>query len=194
MARETPGGRANRVYLALVHYPVYNREGEIVATSVTPLDLHDFGRTGLTYGVAGYYITNPYASQQQLVGEVIRHWRDGLGGEHSPQRQRAVARAFVVPTAAAAFDDVAAREGAEPFVAATSARFPGDALPAERLMEAAGGKPILVLFGTGYGLTDDLLYAADAVLEPILGREDFNHLPVRAAVAIYLDRIFRARR
>ncbi len=178
------------MYIALVHWPVYNREGETVATSVTPLDLHDIGRMALTYGVAGYYVTNPYESQRRLVEEIIFHWREGIGGEHSPQRQRALSAAKVVATAEAAFDDVAALEGVEPFVAATTARRMPGAVPTREMADAAGGRPVLLLFGTGYGLTEDLLLAADAALEPIAGRSDFNHLPVRAAVAIYLDRIF----
>jgi hypothetical protein len=177
------------LYVALVHWPVYNREGETVATSVTPLDLHDLGRIALTYGVAGYYVTNPYESQRRLVEEIIYHWREGVGGEHSPQRKRALAAAKMVPTVEAAFDDVAAADGREPFVVATSARRTQDALPVDDLWTAAGGRPVLLLFGTGYGLTEDILFAADAVLEPISGSGDFNHLPVRAAVAIYVDRI-----
>jgi hypothetical protein len=179
----------DNLYIALVHWPVYNREGETVATSVTPLDLHDIGRIALTYGVAGYYVTNPYESQRRLVEEIIFHWREGIGAEHSPQRQRALSAAKVVATAEAAFDDVAALEGVEPFVAATTARRMPGAVPTRKLRDAAGGRPVLLLFGTGYGLTEDLLLAADAALEPITGRGDFNHLPVRAAVAIYLDRI-----
>lgn len=180
----------DNLYIALVHWPVYNREGETVATSVTPLDLHDIGRLALTYGVAGYYVTNPYDSQRRLVEEIIYHWREGIGGEHSPQRRRALSAAKVVATAEVAFDDVAALEGVEPFVAATTARRMPGAVPTRKLRDAAGGRPVLLLFGTGYGLTEDLLLAADAALEPITGRGDFNHLPVRAAVAIYLDRIF----
>jgi len=180
----------DNLYIALVHWPVYNREGETVATSVTPLDVHDVGRMALTYGVAGYYVANPYESQRRLVEEIIYHWRDGVGGEHSPQRQRALTAAKVVATAEAAFDDVAALEGAEPFVVATTARRVPGAIPSRELRDAAKGRPVLLLFGTGYGLTEDLLWAADAALEPITGRGTYNHLPVRAAVAIYLDRIF----
>jgi hypothetical protein len=176
-------------YVALVHWPVYNREGDTVATSVTPLDLHDLGRIGLTYGVTGYYVAVPYESQRRLVEEIIYHWREGIGGEHSPQRQRALSAAKVVATVEEAFDDVAAREKAEPFVAATTARRVAGAIPPERLGDEAAGRPVLLLFGTGYGLTEDIIFASDATLEPIAGRGDFNHLPVRAAVAIYLDRI-----
>jgi tRNA (guanine37-N1)-methyltransferase len=178
-----------KLYVALVHWPVYNRDGETIATSVTPLDLHDLGRIALTYGVEGYYVTNPYDSQQRLVDEIIYHWREGVGAEHSPQRQRALAAAKVVPTVEAAFDDVAAAEGGEPFVVATTARPTRDALPVEEVWTAADGRPVLLLFGTGYGLTEDILLAADAVLEPLAGSGDFNHLPVRAAIAIYVDRI-----
>jgi tRNA (guanine37-N1)-methyltransferase len=95
----------------------------------------------------------------------------------------------VVGTVQEAFDDVAGREGTEPFVVATTARQLAGAIPAERLGDEAGKRPVLLLFGTGYGLTEDILLAADATLQPITGRGDFNHLPVRAAIAIYLDRI-----
>lgn len=183
--------RAAKLYVALVHWPVYNREGEVVATSVTPLDVHDLGRLALTYGVAGYYITNPYPSQQQLVNEILRHWREGIGAEYSPQRREALRHAQVVAAAADAYDDVARREGQEPFVVATTARtISAPTIPADGLWKTTGTKPALLLFGTGFGLTDDLLYAADAVLEPIAAAAPFNHLPVRAAMAIYLDRIY----
>ena len=188
MAKTTEADVAN-FYIALVHWPVYNREGETVATSVTPLDLHDMGRVALTYEAAGYYVTVPYESQRRLVEEIIYHWREGVGGEHSPQRQRALAAANVVGTVEEAFDAVAGREGTEPFVVGTTARRLAGAIPAERLGDEAGSRPVLLLFGTGYGLTEDVLLAADSTLEPITGRGDFNHLPVRAAIAIYLDRI-----
>ncbi|MGD8718086.1 MAG: RNA methyltransferase [Candidatus Zixiibacteriota bacterium] len=191
--RDKAAGRASNLYVALVHWPVYNREGETVATSVTPLDLHDLGRLALTYGVAGYYVTNPYESQRRLVEEILYHWREGLGGEHSPQRQRALANAQVLPSAAEAFDDVARATGKEPFVVATTARPLDGAVAPGELEAAAAGRPILLLFGTGYGLTEDLLRAADAALEPITGHGDFNHLPVRAAIAVYLDRILGGR-
>jgi len=185
---------AARFYLALVHYPVYNREGDIVATSITPLDIHDLGRLALTFGVKGYFLTNPYEAQRRLVAEVIYHWQAGFGGEHNPHRKRALGGANVVASVEAAFDDVSRGEGEEPLVVATSARPVAGAVAAEDLLLRAAGKPVLVLFGTGHGLTDDLLSAADFALDPIGGAGDFNHLPVRSAVSIYLDRIFNPRR
>jgi len=179
--------------LALVHYPTYNRYGEIVATCITPLDLHDMGRIGLTYGVKRLYLTNPFESQKALIGEVIHHWAEGVGGEYRPHRKLAVGIAELVDSLSDAYEDVARREGAEPFVVGTTARWERESVPAEKLFDAADGRSVLLLFGTGYGLTEDILMAADAVLEPIRGPGDFYHLPVRSAVAIYVDRVFNRR-
>jgi hypothetical protein len=38
-------------------------------------------------------------------------------------------------------------------------------------------------------MADELIDACDVVLPPIMGKSDFNHLSVRAAVAITLDRV-----
>jgi len=50
-------------------------------------------------------------------------------------------------------------------------------------------KPYLILFGTGWGMTEELIGKADAVLPPILGENEYNHLSVRSATAIILDRL-----
>ena len=41
----------DRVYVALLHYPMYNKRMEIVATSITNLDLHDIARACRTFQV-----------------------------------------------------------------------------------------------------------------------------------------------
>lgn len=51
-------------------------------------------------------------------------------------------------------------------------------------------KPYLFLFGTGWGLIQEVMDMSDFILEPIRGTTKYNHLSVRAAVAIILDRIF----
>ena len=52
------------------------------------------------------------------------------------------------------------------------------------------GRPVLLVFGTGWGLADEVIAGADALLEPVRAREatGYNHLSVRAACAILLDR------
>ncbi len=56
-----------------------------------------------------------------------------------------------------------------------------------------GGPPLLFLFGTGWGLTEEVLEQADDILEPIRGAGAYNHLSVRSAAAILLDRLRGAR-
>jgi hypothetical protein len=50
---------------------------------------------------------------------------------------------------------------------------------------------ILLLFGTASGLHSSCLELCDKVLCPIEGGTGYNHLSVRSAVAIVLDRISR---
>jgi len=45
------------------------------------------------------------------------------------------------------------------------------------------------MFGTGFGLASEVLDKADYILDPITGVNGYNHLPVRSAVAIILDRL-----
>jgi len=52
--------------------------------------------------------------------------------------------------------------------------------------------PFLILLGTGWGLTDEILARSDYILEPIEGDSDYNHLSVRSAAAIILDRLLGA--
>ncbi len=50
-------------------------------------------------------------------------------------------------------------------------------------------KAILLLFGTAWGLADEVMDMADYLLDPVEGYTDYNHLSVRSAVAIILDRL-----
>jgi hypothetical protein len=53
---------------------------------------------------------------------------------------------------------------------------------------------VLVVFGTGWGLAPSVLAGGDALLEPIRATQgDYNHLSVRSACAIALDRLLGAR-
>ena len=54
-------------------------------------------------------------------------------------------------------------------------------------------EPSLLVFGTGWGLEKNLIQNADHVLLPIEGINGFNHLPVRGAIAIILDRLLGLR-
>jgi hypothetical protein len=53
--------------------------------------------------------------------------------------------------------------------------------------------PWLIMLGTGWGLGPDLLSAAHRRLQPIHGADSYNHLSVRAAAAVILDRLLGTR-
>jgi hypothetical protein len=52
------------------------------------------------------------------------------------------------------------------------------------------GSLYLLILGTGWGLSKNFMAEADYVLDPVLGNTDYNHLSVRSAAAVILDRIF----
>ena len=55
-----------RLYVGLVHFPVYNKHRETIASAITPLDIHDFARLGKTYDVSGLFVITPLEDQQAL--------------------------------------------------------------------------------------------------------------------------------
>jgi tRNA (guanine37-N1)-methyltransferase len=184
------------VHVALVHHPVHDRAGRVVTTAVTNLDIHDIARAGRTYGVRRYFVVTPIAAQRELVERIISHWKSGASAERIPERGQALAIAQVVTSLAAARTAVAEAEGQTPFVVATAARALGRPTlafeEARRRIGQGEGAPWLILFGTGWGLADQVLDASDALLPPLSGPSGYNHLSVRSAAAIVLDRLLHA--
>lgn len=182
----------SKVWLALVHYPVYNKKHEIVNTSVTNLDIHDIARAAVTFGLAGYFLVQPAKGQKQLVGELLRHWQYGFGARYNPDRRQALGAIHLCDHISEAVTAIEAETGRIPRIIATSAKpcshMTGYAELRREIAEA--DEPYLLLFGTGWGLTDEVVAEADHVLRPIYGTGPYNHLSVRSAVSIILDRLF----
>ena len=188
---------AARASIALVHHPVHDRTGKVVTSAVTNLDVHDLARSAATYGLARCFIVTPVGSQRDKAAHIAKLWQEQEGGDHRADALRLVE---AVDDVAAAIAAVTAAHGQAPLVAATSAapgRWPHAASvsPAELLAELQDTptRPLLVLFGTGWGLADKLLPVVERVITPINGRPAWNHLSVRSAVAIILDRLFGLR-
>jgi hypothetical protein len=181
------------LYSALVHHPVRDRGGQCVTTAITNLDVHDLARSSRTYDLAGFFVVTPLLAQRHLAQGILDHWQEGGPGHaRVPERTEALSRCEVVPSVEQAMARVAAREGTPPRVIATAARAVPDVTPtpyaeARRAIEGSA-TPWLLLFGTGHGLTDDLLRRADLLLPPIRPGA-YNHLSVRAAAAIVFDRL-----
>ena len=178
--------------VALVHYPVLDPKGHVIATSVTNLDIHDIARLSATFGATRYYIVQPGEEQKALTERVIAYWTEGHGSHVNPDRCRALSLVRVVDSLEDARADFAAHTAKPVRTVATTAKIRPQIVSYTELRERIEREDdaFLLCFGTGYGLTEETLAEADHVLKPIEGRGDYNHLAVRSAVAIILDRLF----
>lgn len=180
------------VHIALLHYPVVNKEGRIVSTAVTNLDIHDNARSARTFNVQSYHIVTPLDAQVELVTRILSHWRDGFGAKRVPNRVDAMNLVHISRSFDDAVTAVAAGRDVTPFVITTCARKRDQVTSYDemrRRMQDDTATPYLIVFGTGYGLADEILDRSDALLAPIGDPGGWNHLSVRAAVAITLDRL-----
>lgn len=185
-------GASAPLYTALVHYPVYDKNHQVVTTAVTNMDIHDIARAGRTYGVRGVYIVTPVKSLQKLALKIIDHWELGYGSVYNTTRKDALALARISDSLDDTIIDIERETGRKPVIVVTSARDTGTArtsFVALQDMLQSTTQPFLVIFGTGWGLTETIISQADYVLEAIEGPTDYNHLSVRAAAAITLDRL-----
>jgi hypothetical protein len=183
------------LYVVLLHHPVYDKHGQVVATAVTNMDVHDLARIAKTYGVRGVYIATPVRALRLLAEKILEHWRTGFGAEYNETRREALALVHTVVDLDAAVLEIEREAGERPILVATSAR---EGAGRTAYVDLRGrlrvpGAPYVLVLGTGWGLTRETLDRADLVLEPIRGVADYNHLPVRAAAAIMLDRLLGSR-
>ncbi len=252
------------LFVALVHFPVTDRNGRIVTSAITSLDLHDIARSSRTYGVSGFFVIHPIPEQRTFAASVIDHWQTGYGRQFDSRRREALDLIRVVTDLDEAIVEIEQKEGARPTIVYTSARvlteterpreaplgimntampprhhpptlLPGVGIgtspapvsnqvsaqsaasvevaattPAEssqksghtasrtaRLsyaelrarLERNDTPPVLLLFGTGFGMAPAVLERADLALPPVFGPGAYNHLSVRAAAGIILDRL-----
>jgi len=177
------------VDVALVHYPVYNKKREIIGSAVTNLDIHDIARAGRTFGVDTYYIVTPYQDQQKLVEEIIGHWQQGHGATYNSDRKEALASVEICDDLQGLYKRVAVK-GQKPLLIGTSAHDHEKKISYRVLRsEIFAGRSVLLLFGTAWGLADEVVMELDAMLPPISGFGGYRHLSVRSAVAVVLDRL-----
>lgn len=188
-AEDRPAGSS--LWLALVHHPVLNRRREVITTAITNLDVHDIARAARTYDVRGYFIVTPIATQRDLAEKIVGHWVSGHGATRVPERGEAlrlVRTAVELDEVRAA---VEAEAGQPPVMVATCARAGRATMTYDQVRERLDrGDPILLLLGTGWGLADAVFERCEQVLEPIaLPEGSYNHLSVRSAAAVTLDRL-----
>jgi hypothetical protein len=187
------------VYLVLLHYPVTNRNGAVVTTAVTNMDIHDIARSARTFGITKYFIVTPIDDQHELVGRILSHWRTEQSAAYHPDRFEALSRVRLARN----FEEVKAAVSAEhpgttPEVVLTDARpIPNSVSYSDYRKELADPnrekRPVILVFGTGWGVSETFHPEVHRILAPVYGPEGqkgYNHLSVRAAVGIILDRLF----
>jgi hypothetical protein len=179
------------VHILLLHYPVVNKAGDIVATAVTNLDIHDNARSSRTFGVKSYHLVTPLDAQIELVSRILSHWREGFGAHRIPDRADAMSLVRISRTLDDAIAEIRGDRDVTPVLISTCARNKGQTTTWRQMrqrMESEDG-PFIIVYGTGHGLADEILERSDVVLEPIGSPTEWNHLSVRSAVAISLDRL-----
>lgn len=184
--------RFNNISIGLVHYPVLDKNNNTVATTITNYDLHDISRTAATYNIDKYFLINPIKLQYELSERIRRHWVYGYGSAYNPTRKKALAFSQVVETLDDSINIIKANhKDKKIYIAVTSARDRDIKKTSfTSLREMISREEIIyLLFGTGWGLAESVYERADFCLEPIKGVKDYNHLSVRSAVAIILDRL-----
>ncbi len=177
--------------IALLHHPVYNKLHEVVTTALTNLDLHDIARSAKTFGLDRFYIVTPSLEQRRLAERIAGHWQDGWGAAYNPDRKEALDIVRVCATLELAIEEFQSRFSKPVRTVITGAAPRANSIDCLTLRQRLNDTedPYVLLLGTGWGLTEEYFQEADFILNPIAGAGSYNHLSVRSAAAILLDRL-----
>jgi len=180
------------LYIALLHYPVYNKNKQVTATAIFNYDIHDISRISKTYGVRKFFIVQPLQKQLELGKKILYHWLFDWGSTYNPRRKEALLNVVLKPSFDDVILDIESEFEKKPKVVITDAKPFPNAIGYSELKDKIykdKNTPYIIVFGTGWGLTEDFINAADIILEPVFGEGSYNHLSVRSAAAIILDRL-----
>ena len=178
------------VYLVLLHYPVYNKNGQIISTSIVIHDIHDMSRCAKTFDIKKFYIVQPFSEEREIVHRIKRFWKE-RGKRYNPNRAESIEIAFVKESLEEVLNEIRENEGKSPILIGTSAKQRGKSISYSLLSERMNKEdsPFILVFGTGWGIVKEIEDKFDYFLPPIRGKSDFNHLSVRSAAAIIMDRL-----
>jgi hypothetical protein len=169
---------------------VLDREGLVVTSAITNIDLHDISRSALSFGLSDFFVVHPVEAQRTLAERIRTHWVEGSGGKRIPDRKPALSILRTVES----LQQAASALGPDVELWTTSARRVTEqptTLAEGRRLLAEDGPPVLLVFGTGWGLAPEVHFQAVRHLQPVTPQRSggYNHLSVRAAAAIIFDRL-----
>lgn len=182
-----------RLYIALIHYPVYDINKKIIVSSIVPYDIVDISRASRTFGVKKYFIVHPFKAQRETVKRIIDFWTKEKGSFYNEDRKEALKLVIIKKNLDDVVKFIEKEEKEKPKIVLTSARRFENNINYEMLKEIILKYPTLIIFGTGWGIAVEKV-KYDYILEPIYGfpkENNYNHLTVRSACSIILDRITR---
>lgn len=170
------------VHLILVHYPVLNKNDGIICSSVVNLDIHDFLRLSKSYGLGTFYIVTPLIKQKKFVNEMIDFWNKSSALRYNKDRASVFNDAEVIDS----LNDLKSLK-----LIGTSAKSGDKSETFENVRNFVLNEEneIGIVFGTAFGLTNEVIEGCDVLLEPIDLGSGFNHLSVRSAASIITDRL-----
>ena len=181
--------------VALLHEHMVDKNSDSITASVTLIDIHDISRSCKTFGCANFFIAHPSEEMQNLLNTMKSHWDEGYGSTYNPNRKEALQYTHIVQS----LDDILVclegKYGKKPILVASSAKEGRDRMPFKEfsnLLQNDSDTPFVLMLGTGWGMSEYLLDKATYFLEPIKGFSKYNHLSVRSACAIMLDRILQS--
>ncbi len=189
--------RKKGIHLLLVHYPVLDRRGNVVSTAIANLDVHDIARSCKTFGIKHFWIVTPLGSQRELVAKIIAHWTSGYGADYNPMRKDALNVVKIAPSLEDAMRKIASLEKCDVISVSTTAKQVEGAVSFSFIRQKLFidyERAFAIIVGTGWGLDRSVIDSTTYVLEPIRGAGEYNHLSVRSAAAIILDRLLGIRR
>jgi len=187
---------SSKISLALLHEGMVDKRGDLVTTSLTMLDLHDLSRSASTFGAENFFVIHPSAALRQLAATLETHWKQGYGANYNPDRKEALGILKVLSSFEEMLDVVEVDSDEPPILVATSAKDGTDRITFDHLRKQLSNNPdrhYIILLGTGWGMGPELMQRADLILAPIYGPGEYNHLSVRSAGAIIMDRLMGQR-
>lgn len=179
------------LYVVLLHEGMLNKNNEIITTSLTLIDVHDIARSSRTYGVKNLFIAHPSEAIRKLGETLKKHWEDGYGASYNPDRREALSIVEIVSSLDEAIDQVKLKESTPPVLLATDGRASKGRTSFNEARELIKmrERPYMLVLGTGWGMCPELIDRCHLFIEPIMGGSDYNHLSVRSAAAVLLDRL-----
>ena len=177
-------------YIVLMHDKVLLKEGRVGTSSITSFDIHDIARSVITYGLKKYFLVTPLEDQTKIAQTLIDFWL-GEGKTYNIHRHEAIKRVQLTKNLDEVVQAIERETGKKPLLIATSARDTSQ-VPTisynDQSLVWQHERPVLLVLGTGCGLSEEIIAQCDYVLLPVLGLSTFNHLSVRSAAAVIFDR------